>query len=167
MARSGIYHLFRALRLKPGETVLAPDYYSGNEIAAIRAAGATVVHYPIRRNLEPDLEALSRLARQHGARVIYVIHYLGWPQPIAEIEALCLKNGSILIEDCALSLLSEKRRPRAGNLRRLFDLLPVQDLPGSQWRPVGSEQSGTSGAGTDAGTVPDAGRRGTKRGTGV
>jgi perosamine synthetase len=107
VARSGIYHLFRALRLKPEETVLAPDYYSGNEIAAIRAAGASVAHYPIRRNLEPDMDALSRIVRQTAPRVIYVIHYLGWPQPMDEIEALCRKNGSILIEDCALSLFSE------------------------------------------------------------
>ena len=64
VARSGIYHLFRALQLKPGQTVLAPDYYSGNEIAAIQAAGASVVHYPILRNLEPDMEALARLARE-------------------------------------------------------------------------------------------------------
>ena len=89
VARSGIYHLFRALQLKPGETVLAPDYYSGNEIAAIQAAGASVVHYPILRNLEPDLEALARLAKQFSPRVIYVIHYLGWPQPMQEIQALC------------------------------------------------------------------------------
>jgi dTDP-4-amino-4,6-dideoxygalactose transaminase len=130
VARSGIYHLFRALRLKPGETVLAPDYYSGNEIAAIRAAGATVVHYPIRRNLEPDLEALSRLARQHGARVIYAIHYLGWPQPIAQIQELCRKHGSILVEDCALSLLSQKNGRTLGtsgdySVFCLYKTLPV------------------------------------------
>jgi dTDP-4-amino-4,6-dideoxygalactose transaminase len=130
VARSGIYHLFRALRLKPGETVLAPDYYSGNEIAAIRAAGASVVHYPIRRNLEPDMEALSRLARQHVARVIYVIHYLGWPQPIGQIEALCRKHGSILVEDCALSLLSQQNGRMLGtsgdySIFCLYKTLPV------------------------------------------
>jgi dTDP-4-amino-4,6-dideoxygalactose transaminase len=107
VARSGIYHLFRALQLKPAQTVLAPDYYSGNEIAAIRAAGASVVHYPTRRNLEPDLDALAHLARKIVPRVIYVIHYLGWPQPMEAIQAICRKSGSILIEDCALSMLSE------------------------------------------------------------
>ena len=38
VARSGIYHLFRALRFKKGDIVLVPDYYSGNEVSAIRAA---------------------------------------------------------------------------------------------------------------------------------
>jgi hypothetical protein len=107
VARSGIYHLFRTLQLEPGQTVLAPDYYSGNEIAAIQAAGASVVHYPIRRNLEPDLDALSRLAKEIAPRVIYVIHYLGWPQPMEEIQAICRQSGSILVEDCALSMLIE------------------------------------------------------------
>jgi dTDP-4-amino-4,6-dideoxygalactose transaminase len=107
VARSGIYHLFKKLALQTNEVVLAPDYYSGNEVAAIQAAGASIVHYPVQRNLEPDLDALSKLARQHHPRVIYVIHYLGWPQPMKEIEALCREQGSILVEDCALSMLSE------------------------------------------------------------
>ena len=130
VARSGIYHLFRALKLKPGQTVLVPDYYSGNEIAAIQAAGASVVHYPILRNLEPDMDALAHLARQTVPRVIYVIHYLGWPQPMAEIESLCRKSGSILIEDCALSLLSETAGRRLGSFGDysifcLYKTLPV------------------------------------------
>ncbi len=107
VARSGIYHLFRALDLKPAEVVLVPDYHSGNEVSAILAAGATIVYYPIRRNLEPDLDALARLAHRLKPRVIYVIHYLGWAQPMPEIESLARKLGSIVVEDCALSLLSE------------------------------------------------------------
>jgi dTDP-4-amino-4,6-dideoxygalactose transaminase len=106
VARSGIYHLFRTLRFAKGEVVLVPDYHSGNEVSAIRAAGASIVYYPVLRNLEPDLEVLSRLAKLNH-RVIYVIHYLGWPQPLGEIEELCREHGSILVEDCALSLLSE------------------------------------------------------------
>jgi dTDP-4-amino-4,6-dideoxygalactose transaminase len=106
VARGGIYHLIQALELQPGEVVLAPDYHSGTEVAAIRAAGASIAFYPVQRNLELDLEALHRLARQFPPRVLYVIHYLGWPQPMAEIEAFCARYGSILIEDCALAMLS-------------------------------------------------------------
>ncbi len=129
VARSGIYHLFRALRFKPGEIVLVPDYYSGNEVSAIRAAGASIVFYPILRNLEPDLDALSRLARLNP-RVIYVIHYLGWPQPMRDIEALCRKSGSLLVEDCALALLSETERKPLGSFGDysifcLYKTLPV------------------------------------------
>lgn len=130
VARSGIYHLFRALQLKPGETVQAPDYYSGNEIAAIQAAGGTLAYYPIKLNLEPDMEVLSSLVARLRPRVIYVIHYLGWPQPMKEIQALCRKSGSILVEDCALSLLSEQNGRRLGSIGDysvfcLYKTLPV------------------------------------------
>jgi dTDP-4-amino-4,6-dideoxygalactose transaminase len=129
VARSGIYHLFRALRFKKGEVVLVPDYHSGNEVSAIRGAGASIVYYPILRNLEPDMEALSRLARLNP-RAIYVIHYLGWPQPMKEIEALCRERGSLLIEDCALSLLSETGEGPLGSFGDysvfcLYKTLPV------------------------------------------
>jgi dTDP-4-amino-4,6-dideoxygalactose transaminase len=130
VARSGIYHLFRALRLKREELVLAPDYYSGNEIGAIQAAGASIAHYPILRNLELDLDALTRLAKDLRPRVIYVIHYLGWPQPMAEIQAICREHGSILIEDCALSMLSETASKPLGSFGDysvfcLYKTLPV------------------------------------------
>lgn len=105
VARTVIYHLIRALRMRPDEVVLVPDYHSGVEVWAIRAAGASVRFYPIRRNLEPDLEALDRLCRS-SARVLYVIHFLGWPQPMAELVALSRERGMVLIEDCALALLS-------------------------------------------------------------
>jgi dTDP-4-amino-4,6-dideoxygalactose transaminase len=129
VARSGIYHLFRALHFKKGEIVLVPDYHSGNEVAAIRAAGATIVFYPILRNLEPDLEALARLAKLNP-RVIYAIHYLGWPQPLKEIVALCRERGSLLVEDCALSLLSETDQKPLGSFGDysvfcLYKTLPV------------------------------------------
>ena len=105
-ARAAIYHLFRALGLRNGEPVLVPDYHSGNEVWAVRAAGATIRYYHIRRNLEPDLDQLERLCRD-GARALLVIHYLGWPQPMKELTRLAREHEVVLVEDCALSLLAE------------------------------------------------------------
>lgn len=106
LARSGIYHLFRALGFRNGETVLVPDYHSGVELWAIRAAGASPQYYHINRNLEPDLDELVRLSTS-GCRALYIIHFLGWPQPVQELRAFCRERGMILVEDCALSLYSE------------------------------------------------------------
>src|SRR5688572_3559463 len=107
-ARNAIYYLFMALKsLRPRLSVLVPDYHSGNEVLALRAAGATVHLYPIGRDLQPDLEAVTRLCEQHDPDVLYVIHYLGWPQPMAALSALCRQRTMLLVEDCALSLLSE------------------------------------------------------------
>ncbi|MGH9869403.1 MAG: DegT/DnrJ/EryC1/StrS family aminotransferase [Candidatus Polarisedimenticolia bacterium] len=104
-ASSALYHLFKALPLEKGQIALVPDYHSGNEIWAIRAAGVPVRTYPIGRDLRPDLETLDRLATPE-ARVLLLIQYLGWPQPMKEIQDLCRRKGLILVEDCALSLLS-------------------------------------------------------------
>lgn len=105
-ARHAIYHLFRALGIGPKDTILVPDYHSGNEVGAMRASGARLRYYRINRRLEPDLDQLDRLSRS-GARALFVIHYLGWAQPMREIVALCRERGILLIEDCALALLSE------------------------------------------------------------
>ena len=106
VARNLIYHLFRALGFEDGSAVLVPDYHHGNEVRAIRASGASIVWYHVGRDLLPDLSELSRLCKTRP-RALFAIHYLGWPQPIEEIAALCRQHGILLVEDCALALLSE------------------------------------------------------------
>jgi dTDP-4-amino-4,6-dideoxygalactose transaminase len=128
-ARNAIYHLVRALAFQPGESVLVPDYHSGNEVAAILAAGASVRYYPIRRNLEPDLDALDRLSRSNASALL-VIHFFGWPQPLPELQELCRERGMVLIEDCALALLSESEGRPLGTFGDyavycLYKTLPV------------------------------------------
>lgn len=107
-ARNAIYYLTLALTsLRPRLSILAPDYHSGNEVLALRAGGADVHFYPIGRDMQPDLDAVDALCARHQPDVLYVIHYLGWPQPMAELSALCRQRTMLMIEDCALSLLSE------------------------------------------------------------
>lgn len=129
MARGVIYHLFRAMKLRPGEVVLVPDYHSGVEIWAMRAAGVNLRYYPIRSNLEIDLDALRRLCTPE-VRVLYVVHYVGWSQPLPELTELCRERGLTMIEDCALSFLSEADGKPLGTTGDyafycLYKLLPV------------------------------------------
>jgi len=106
VARNGIYHLFRGLGLASRENVLVPNYHSGNETSAMRAAGVPIRFYPILRDLQPDFEALERLCGPE-TRALYVIHFMGWPQPMNRLVEFCRARGLLLIEDCALSFLSE------------------------------------------------------------
>src|SRR5688572_28340298 len=107
-ARNAIYHLFRALlETNPGLTVLAPDYNSGNEILAIQAAGAQVRYCPVRGDMALDPEDVERYCRIHNPDLLYVIHYAGWAQPMPALVDLCRRRGMLLVEDCALSLLSD------------------------------------------------------------
>ena len=107
-ARNAIYHLFRALvERKPGLTVIAPDYNSGNEILALRAAGARIRYCPVDRRMQMDPQEVERICGAERADLLYVIHYVGWPQPIGPFVDLCRRREILLVEDCALSLLSE------------------------------------------------------------
>lgn len=106
MARGVIYHLFRSMKLRPDEVVLVPDYHSGVEIWAMRAAGANLRYYPVRNNFEVDMDELRRLCTPE-VRVLYIVHYLGWSQPLEQLTQLCRERDLVMIEDCALSFLSE------------------------------------------------------------
>ncbi|NJN14605.1 MAG: DegT/DnrJ/EryC1/StrS aminotransferase family protein [Planctomycetes bacterium] len=75
-------------------------------MAAARACGARVVFYSINRRLEPDLEEIERLCRE-GAHALFVIHFHGWAQPIDALDRIARTHGIPLIEDCALSFLSD------------------------------------------------------------
>src|SRR5574339_90315 len=130
-ARSAIYQLFKRLVASGRTRVLAPDYHMGNELRAIRAAGAEVALYPIDRDGRPDLAALSRQA-DRGADVLFTIHYAGWPQPVSELRALCDRHGLLFVEDCALALLSETEGAPLGSFGDyavfcLYKTLPVLD----------------------------------------
>jgi dTDP-4-amino-4,6-dideoxygalactose transaminase len=130
-ARSAIYQLFKMLVASGRSRVLAPDYHMGNELRAIRAAGAQVELYAIDRQGRPDLAALSRQAAR-GADVLFSIHYAGWAQPISELRALCDRHGLRLVEDCALALLSESEGRPLGSFGDyavfcLYKTLPVLD----------------------------------------
>jgi len=107
-ARNAIYYLFLALTERRRRvTVLMPDYNSGNEVRAIRSAGASIVYCPIGPDMRMDPDNVERLCDMHRPDVLYVIHYAGWPQPISTLVDLCRRREMLVVEDCALALLSE------------------------------------------------------------
>ncbi|MGQ0613387.1 MAG: DegT/DnrJ/EryC1/StrS family aminotransferase [Planctomycetaceae bacterium] len=105
LARNGIYDLFRCLAHPPGSNVVLPAYHSGNEVLAIRAAGVTPRFYSIDRALQPSIDEIESLC-DASTCAVYLIHFLGWPQPVGPVAELCRRRGLLLVEDCALALLS-------------------------------------------------------------
>jgi dTDP-4-amino-4,6-dideoxygalactose transaminase len=107
-ARNAIYYLFKALKSQNERlSVLVPDYNSGNEVLALEAAGVTIHYMPVAGNGQLDVAEVDRLCRVHRPDVLYVIHYLGWPQPIRPLADVARSRGMWLVEDCALALLSD------------------------------------------------------------
>ena len=131
-ARSAIYYLFRQLVATGRSTVLVPDYHMGNEVRAIRNAGAQIIWYPVSRDFHIDMQTLRRLCREHEAHVLFVIHYAGWPQPVDDLRELCLEHDLLLVEDCALALLTEINGRPVGSVGDygifcLYKTLPLPD----------------------------------------
>lgn len=94
------------LGLQPGDEVLAPAYNCGSEIDPLLQAGLHVRLYPTdaHTNIDPGTVEARITAR---TKAVYLIHYFGFLQPAtAALRALCDARGLVLIEDCALSLLS-------------------------------------------------------------
>ena len=51
-----------------------------------------------------DLDDIASKAAQPGVRVIYVTHFVGFAQPIAEVRKIAQSHNLRLFEDCALAL---------------------------------------------------------------
>ena len=105
-----------ALGLAPGDEVLAPAYNCGSELDPLLHAGLRVTLYPVDRRTGIDPDDVARRVTTR-TRAVYLTHYFGVLQPAtAALRALCDDRGLLLIEDCALSLLSgEPAEGRTGD----------------------------------------------------
>lgn len=103
--RGAVWHGIKLLGLAEGDEVLMPAYNQGVELAAVLDAGPSVQFFGISRELEIDFDDL-RARVSPKTKAILVIHYVGFPQPLAEITSVCREHGLWLIEDCAQALFS-------------------------------------------------------------
>jgi len=104
LARNAILEACRLLELGDGE-VLMPAYHHGVEVEAVVASGARPVFYQVDAHWQVDLADLEQRIGP-DTRALYLIHYAGFPGPIARMRQIANEHGLCLIEDCALSLLS-------------------------------------------------------------
>jgi perosamine synthetase len=104
--RSAIALACRLLGIGPGHEVLVPAYNCGTELDAVLYSGAHIVGYQVSRQCEIDLQDLIG-RRSSRTRAVYLIHYFGWEQPMADLRRWCDDQDLLLIEDCALALFSK------------------------------------------------------------
>jgi len=105
LARNGIYAMAKAMKLAQ-EEVLFPAYFMGVERDALLAAGANLKYFRIGQNMNVDVNDIAAKITPK-TKAVYLIHYLGFPSPVEQVQRLCQEKGILLIEDCALSLLSK------------------------------------------------------------
>jgi dTDP-4-amino-4,6-dideoxygalactose transaminase len=114
-ARHGLWHAVRAHSLEPGDEVLVPDYHHGSEIEALVRAGLRPRFYGCDDQLEPDLAQLETLLNPR-VRILYLIHYLGFPQDVLRWRRWADAHRLLLVEDAAQSWLSERDSLSIGSL---------------------------------------------------
>lgn len=107
LARNAVAQAIDVLALKPGDEVLMPAYNSGVEVQPFLAAGVSLKYYDINQDLSLPLEKLPALMTKQ-TRALFLIHLWGFPvNNFKESQEFAQKNNLYLIEDCALSFLSQ------------------------------------------------------------
>jgi dTDP-4-amino-4,6-dideoxygalactose transaminase len=104
-ARYAIWAGIKAFSITADQNILMPSYNCGTEIDPILDQGIQVKYYRVKRNMVVEVEDIRTQIDPNSAAV-FLIHYMGIPQPIEEIKQLCEENGLYLIEDCAHAFLS-------------------------------------------------------------
>lgn len=127
-ARNAVWNAAKILGLEGGE-VLVPSYHHGVEIEALVHAGAKPVFYRVGSRWDVDIaDVAARIGPK--TRALYLTHYAGFPGPAREMKRLAEDHGLVLIEDCALSLLSSDGGIKLGTIGDasvfcLYKTLPV------------------------------------------
>jgi dTDP-4-amino-4,6-dideoxygalactose transaminase len=103
--RTAVGLLCELLRLGSGHEALLPSYNCGAEIDPFRAAGCRLRFYRIDETAQIDVADINaRISPE--TRLVYVSHFFGWPQDLAELSDVCRNRGIILVEDCAQALFA-------------------------------------------------------------
>ena len=117
-ARYAIWAGIKALGITPEQNILMPAYNCGTEIDPVLDLNIQIKYYRIKRNMTIDIEYLKKQIDSKTA-AIFVIHYMGFPQPLEKVKEICDTNGLFLIEDCAHAFLSANG---SGNLGTYGDM---------------------------------------------
>jgi dTDP-4-amino-4,6-dideoxygalactose transaminase len=104
LGRNASYALVKGLGLA-GAEMLFPAFFGPPVLQAPIEAGANVRFYPVRAGMRVAIEDL-RAALTPQTRAIYLIHFNGFPGPIAEVMELARERDLIVIEDAAHAMLT-------------------------------------------------------------
>jgi dTDP-4-amino-4,6-dideoxygalactose transaminase len=135
LARNAIHALAQVWNLR-GQEVLFPAYFHGVELETLLAAGVKLKFYPVGAGMDVDPSVVESMITP-ATRAVYLIHYLGFPGPAAQLSNICRRRNLPLIEDCALALLSRQGDKPLGSFGDasifcLYKTLPVPN-GGALW----------------------------------
>jgi perosamine synthetase len=146
-ARHAVWHGVRALGLGRGDLVLVPALHQGPDVDALLGAGAACAFYESGDALDPDEESLEALVAS-GARALYLIHHLGFPQDGERWRAWSAAHGLLLIEDCSQAWLASRAGRPVGSWgdAAIFSLPATLPVPDGGALVTHSPRAGPGGA---------------------
>jgi len=144
----GRYAMTEAYRLSGvglGSTLMAPAYHCRTMLDPAIRLGAKVALYPVRADLQPDLDGVLACLRacSHPPAALVLTHYFGFEQPLDAIVAFCQSHGIVLIEDCSHCLFLPGKATGVGLRGRYcisspYKFFPIED-GGVLWANQGAE----------------------------
>lgn len=81
--------------------VWVPDYFCNIALVHMRAAGVSLVFYPITVDLTPDFDKCMKLAGKYQPDIVLLVHYFGQPTRTEQIAQFCRNKNVWLVEDAA------------------------------------------------------------------
>jgi len=114
-----------------------PAFHFVSLVASVVQHGARCRFHGVDRNLRIDRESLAD-AISENARLLFEIHFFGFPEELAGIREWCARHGTLLLEDCChdVGIIHEctdsRLSAKVGPLQRI-NLVNLLNQPG----PVG------------------------------
>ncbi|MGH9281427.1 MAG: DegT/DnrJ/EryC1/StrS family aminotransferase [Acidimicrobiales bacterium] len=107
------------LGIGPGDEVLVPSYTHIATANSVRYTGATPVFVDIRADTNNIDERLLGQALTPRTRAIVVVHQVGLPAEMDDINTVAADHGLAVVEDAACAIGSTYRGRRVGSLSPL------------------------------------------------
>ncbi|MBA7490678.1 UDP-4-amino-4-deoxy-L-arabinose--oxoglutarate aminotransferase [subsurface metagenome] len=123
-----------ALDIGPGDEVIVPAMTHTATAHVVELCGAKPVFADVLlRTGNIDVEKIEKKITSR-TRAIEVVHFLGLPGPMDEIDAIVEKKNLSIIEDCALSLgaLYKGRKTGSLGLTGNFSFYPIKHITTSE-----------------------------------
>ena len=107
--RYALAEAYRLAGLTRGTALLAPAYHCLTMLDPAINIGASVLLYPLRPDLSPDLDQLDLIARNSTTPVkaLLATHFFGMTQNFDDLKLWCDQHGILLIEDCSHTMFTE------------------------------------------------------------
>ena len=105
--------------------MLLPAYLC-KEVLRPFAGRSRILFYDVGDDLSVDPDVMKRLLERERVRLLLIINYFGFLQPWRqEIARLCTERETVLLEDCAHSLLTQGSGETGRPVRRQLPQAPA------------------------------------------